>query len=236
MLISDDPAGAAPSLGLEANQEGSSASGEFQRTGSFRFFFADQRWEWSPEVERMHGYGPGEAAPTTEIVLSHKHPDDHSHVAATLEEIVRTAKAFSARHRIIDRQGQVHDVVVVGDLIHDDDGGVIGTGGYYVDVTPSQDRLHQQSVTDAVAEISESRGGIEQAKGMLMLVYRIDAEAAFDLLKWRSQATNVKLRAISEQIVKDFLGLAYSDMLPARSDYDQLMLTAHERIKGGAAD
>jgi hypothetical protein len=206
--------------------------GETQWAGSFRFFFADQRWEWSPEVERMHGYGPGEAAPTTELVLSHKHPDDHSHVAATLEEIVRTGRPFSARHRIVDFAGRVREVVVVGDRLHDDGGEVIGTHGYYVDVTPSTDREHQRSVTEAVAEIGENRGGIEQAKGMLMLVYRISAEAAFDLLKWRSQATNVKLRAIGQQIVKDFLALSYSDVLPPRSSYDQLLLTAHERVAG----
>jgi hypothetical protein len=228
MYVVDDPL-AAGFLGESQESEGP-ADGDSQRAGTFRFLFADQRWEWSPEVERMHGYQPGEAAPTTEIVLSHKHPDEQRHVAATLEEVIRTAKPFSARHRIIDRQGVVHDVIVVADLLHDDDGNVIGTNGYYVDVTPSDDTVHQQSVTDAVAEISESRGGIEQAKGMLMLVYRINAEAAFDLLKWRSQATNVKLRAIAEQIVEDFLGLAYSDVLPARSSYDQLLLTAHERV------
>jgi hypothetical protein len=43
MLISDDRAGAAPSLDLAQNQEGSLADGEFQRAGPFRFFFADQR-------------------------------------------------------------------------------------------------------------------------------------------------------------------------------------------------
>ena len=150
-------------------------------------------------------------------------------MAATLEEIVRTAKPFSARHRIIDLQGNVREVIVVGDLLRDDDGRVIGTGGYYVDVTPSENRAHQQSVTQAVAEITESREGIEQAKGMLMLD-RIDAEAAFDLLKWRSQASNVKLRAIAEQIVADFLSLDYSDVLPPRSSYDQLLLTAHDRV------
>ena len=42
---------------------------------------------------------------------------------------------------------------------------------------------------------------IEQAKGMLMAIYGIDAAAAFDLLKWRSQETNVKLRSLAEQIV-----------------------------------
>jgi hypothetical protein len=30
---------------------------------------------------------------------------------------------------------------------------------------------------------------------VLMYVYRIDAEAAFELLRWRSQESNIKLRA-----------------------------------------
>lgn len=33
------------------------AGGAPQRVGSYRFYFAE-RWEWSPEVERIHGYGP----------------------------------------------------------------------------------------------------------------------------------------------------------------------------------
>ena len=31
------------------------AGGEPQRVGWFRFYFADERWEWSPQVQRMHG-------------------------------------------------------------------------------------------------------------------------------------------------------------------------------------
>jgi hypothetical protein len=26
-----------------------------QRVGAFRFYFDDQRWEWSEQVQRMHG-------------------------------------------------------------------------------------------------------------------------------------------------------------------------------------
>jgi PAS domain S-box-containing protein len=204
------------------------------RAGSFRFLIDGQRWEWSAEVERIHGYGPGEVVPTTELVLSHKHPDDRIQVAATLNEVVQTGQPFSTRHRIVDVEGRVRDVVVVGDRLRDDAGVVIGTHGFYVDVTRDvmreSERAHQQSVSDAVAEIAVSRSAIEQAKGMLMLVYRIDAEAAFDLLKWRSQACNVKLRALAEQIVVDFLGLAYQDVLPARTSYDQLLLTAQDRV------
>lgn len=218
-----------------ASAERALADGLPQKVGWFRFHFADQRWEWSPEVERMHGYRPGEAAPTTEMVLSHKHPDDQGQVAATLREVIRTGKPFSARHRIIDVQGNVHEVLVVADRMLDETGATIGTDGYYVDVTPSTDREYQRSVSEAVAEIMQTRSDIEQAKGMLMLIYRIDEVAAFELLKWRSQEANVKLHAIAEQIVTDFLGLAHTDAMPGRSGYDRLLLTAHERIEANSS-
>jgi fructose-specific component phosphotransferase system IIB-like protein len=206
------------------------AGGEPQRVGWFRFYFADERWEWSPQVERMHGYEPGQVHPTTDLVLSHKHPDDYGQVAATLDEIRRTSGGFSTRHRIIDTRGDVHHVVVVGDQLFDDTDNVVGTHGFYVDVTPSIRDAQDQLVNEAVAEIAEARGGIEQAKGMLMLIYRINADSAFELLKWRSQETNVKLRILAEQIAKDFLDLRYDEVLPARAVYDRLLLTAHFRI------
>ncbi|MGV0802471.1 antitermination regulator, partial [Mycolicibacterium elephantis] len=59
------------------------AGGDMQRVGWFRFYFADERWEWSPQVQSMHGYAPGTVEPTTDLVLSHKHPDDYGQVAAT---------------------------------------------------------------------------------------------------------------------------------------------------------
>jgi fructose-specific component phosphotransferase system IIB-like protein len=207
------------------------AGGEPQRVGWFRFYFADERWEWSPQVERMHGYEPGTVHPTTDLVLSHKHPDDYGQVAATLDEIRRTEAAFSTRHRILDTHGDVHHVVVVGDQLFDDAGHVIGTHGFYVDVTPSVNEAHHERVSEAVAEIAEARSGIEQAKGMLMLIYRINADSAFELLKWRSQEANTKLRLLAEQIVRDFLAISYDDVLPARSVYDRLLLTAHLRVR-----
>ena len=217
-------------VGGQTPVEHALAGGEPQRVGWFRFYFADERWEWSPQVERMHGYEPGQVRPTTDLVLSHKHPEDYGQVAATLDEIRRTSGAFSTRHRIIDTHGEVRHVVVVGDQLFDDDDTVVGTHGFYVDVTPSMREAQDQIVSEAVAEIAEARGGIEQAKGMLMLIYRISADSAFELLKWRSQETNVKLRVLAEQIVEDFLDLRYDEVLPARAVYDRLLLTAHFRV------
>ena len=60
-------------------------AGAPQRIGWFRFYFDDDRWEWSPQVEKMHGYPPGSVTPTTEMVLAHKHPDDYRQIADTLD-------------------------------------------------------------------------------------------------------------------------------------------------------
>jgi hypothetical protein len=111
---------------------------------------------------------------------------------------MRTHKPFSTRRRLITVQGDICDVVVIGERFHDDDGDVIGTQGFYIDVTPTaQQRV--SSITEALAEITEHRAAIEQAKGVLMYVHRIGADAAFELLVWRSHECNVKVRALAEK-------------------------------------
>lgn len=219
--------------GQTAETEQALAGGAPQRVGSFRFYFEDQRWEWSEQVQRLHGYEPGTVTPTTELVLSHKHPDDRHQVAATIADMLHTRRAFSTRHRILDTSGTVHHVVVVGDLLTDDNNVVIGTHGYYVDITPAADRMRDDEITAKVNEITENRAAIEQTKGMLMLVYGIDADAAFDLLRWRSQATNTKLRLLAERVAQDFCAVADS-ALSSRTTFDHLLLTADERLDGRA--
>lgn len=205
-----------------------------ERVGWFRYYFDDDRWEWSPQVLRMHGYRPDAVSPTTKMVLAHKHPEDYRQVADILDLIRQTRQPFSSRHRIRDVAGRVHHVVVVGDQLCDNAGNVVGTHGFYMDVTPTE-TARQSQITADVTRITELRAGIERAKGMLMMVYEIDEEAAFDLLKWRSQETNVKLRRMADQIVADFTGLNHDGSMPPRSFYDNLLLTAHTRILAGGS-
>ncbi|WP_072749903.1 PAS and ANTAR domain-containing protein [Rhodococcus maanshanensis] len=196
--------------------------------GSFRFLVAEDAWEWSAAVARMHGYEPGSVVPTTELMLSHKHPDDKSHVAAILDNVRAHGAPFSSRHRIIDTKGETHHVVVVGDRLLDEDGTAIGTFGFYIDVTDAFESDIKESVDDAVAEIASSRGAIEQAKGALMLAYGISAERAFEVLTWRSQETNVKLREVARQLLRDI-----SSMLDApqgfREAFNHILLTTATR-------
>jgi hypothetical protein len=94
--------------------------------------------------------------------------------------------------------------------------------------TNAQERAARQA---EMAKFAESRAVIEQAKGMLMGVYGIGANSAFELLKWRSQEGNVKLRLVAEQITHDFVALAKRrGAMPGRSEYDDFLLTVDLRI------
>jgi hypothetical protein len=93
------------------------------------------------------------------------------------------------------------------------------------DVFESRGDAHRR-----LAKIVQGRALIEQVKGVLMAIYGIDADAAFDMLKWRSQESNSRIRQLAEQLMADFLALKYAEAPPSRSTYDQIPLTVHERI------
>lgn len=202
---------------------------EPQRVGWFRVFFDDQRWEWSAEVHRMHGYEPGAVELSTDLVLSHKHPDDRAQVAETINTVMNRHEAFSTRHRIVGTDGTTRRVVVVGDLFCDDDGNAVGVHGFYVDVTPASTTEIEDAITTKVAAITERRAAIEQAKGMLKLVYDIDDDGAFNVLKTLSQVHNVKLVPLAQQIAEDFSSANRVDTA-SRHQFDQLLFSAPRRV------
>lgn len=197
-----------------------------QSAGWFRFYFEGHRWVWSDQVQRMHGYQPGTVTPTTELVLSHKHPADRPQVTDGINDMIRRRQAFSTRHRIVDTGGMIHHVLVVGDQFCDDDGKVVGTHGFYIEITPSAARSREESISAKVAEITRRRGVIERTKGMLMLIYGIDEDAAFNMLKTLSQSGNTKLGLLAQRIAEDFSALG-KEVITARWRFDQRLRGAH---------
>lgn len=181
----------------------------------------------------MFGYAPGAVTPTTELVLEHTHTDDRPTVARLIELARKSGEPFSSRHRIVDTAGKVRLVVVVGDRMHAPDGAEIGTAGFYVDLSEEFDSDVRRSLDEVIATIAARRAKINQAMGMLMLAHGITAERAFEILAWRSQESNVKLRDIAERFVEE---VTQAGLLPkaAAATIDHVLLTVHERISGGA--
>lgn len=182
------------------------AVGVREPVGQYTYYVREDRWVWSEEMYRLHGFEPGEIVPTTALVFSHKRPGERAVPRDDLAEAVASGAPFGFSHRIVDAAGRVRTVVAVGAGVKDESGELVEVRGYLVDVSDGLRRY----ASEAVSAAFEHRGVIDEAKGMLMLVNRIDADAAFGLLRKASQETNTKLYVIATAVVEALAGDAHS--------------------------
>jgi len=175
-----------------------------RQTGRFVFHVVAETWEWDDDVFAIHGYEPGEVEPTTDLIMRHKHEQDRELVERTLQAAVDDGEPFNVYYRILVGD-EVRNVVLVGEGEYDG-GRTSGKAdrlvGYYLDLTPELEAETTAAADAAVAASAASRGTIEQAKGILMLGYGLDADAAFAMLKWWSRNRNVKVREVAERLIQ----------------------------------
>ncbi len=122
----------------------------------------------------------------------------------------------------------VHHITAAATVRHDPPTGqLIDAVGVYLD------RMSAAHPTPALSDVIRDRATIEQAKGMLMLIYRLDADQAFAVLRELSQHGNIKLRILARQIVTDFRALPPHPPDAALADpphaYTELLRTTHLR-------
>jgi hypothetical protein len=169
--------------------------------GRLRFAAATQRWWWSDHMFLIHGMQPGDVVPTRELLLSHVRRDARSLVAETLERCMDEPDPRACDYSLVDMSGTEHHVVLAVARDRDED-----VTGFLVDVTHARDALLAERVNAELTLALESHGAIDQAKGVLMLTYGVDADAAFGILKQSSQRHNTRLRELADRVVQAAAG------------------------------
>lgn len=169
--------------------------------GPFVYNVVTGSWWWSDDLYRIHGFEPGDVVPTTQLLVAHKHPDDAAVATAIILNAFTCGEPFALWHRIIDARLRTRTVVSVGDGVRDASGTLIEVRGYMVDVTGSKRGQTARDIDEAVRRSAESRGTIEQAKGVIMATLAVDSDTAFAMLKRHSQNANVKLRDLAQALL-----------------------------------
>jgi PAS domain S-box-containing protein len=192
---------------LEATIEEVLAGGTRPPVGRYRLDLATGQWAWSDEVYVMHGFEPGQIVPTTPLMLSHKHPDDRARVDGVLRRAAETGQPFSSVHRILDAQGRTRTLAVTGQGRRDPASGeVTELFGYFIDVTESHREAAAREATASIRASAQRRAVIEQAKGVLMVVYGMNEDEAFERLRQASNLANIAVRDIAYTLVHLFSG------------------------------
>ena len=171
------------------------------RVGRFRLVAATERWWWSDHMFLIHGMQPGDVVPTRELLLSHVQRDARPVVAETLDRCVDEPDPRACDYGLVDMSGTERHVVLA--VAGDGDGDV---SGFLVDVTAARDALLAERVNRELTLALESHAAIDQAKGILMLTYGVDEDAAFGILKQSSQKHNTRLRELAGRVVKVVAG------------------------------
>lgn len=190
--------------------------------GPFVYTVATKSWWWSDDLYRIFGFEPGDVVPTTELLVAHKHPDDAAVATAIILNAFTGGEPFALWHRIIDTRLRTRTVVSVGAGVRDESGELIEVRGYMVDVTGSKRGQTARDIDEAVRRSAESRGTIEQAKGIIMATLSVDGEEAFGMLKRSSQNANIKLRDLAQTLLNTVEQLRLEG-LDARKAVDQVL-------------
>ncbi|AEE46357.1 ANTAR domain-containing protein [Cellulomonas fimi] len=169
------------------------------QVGQYHFTADGDRWWWSDGMFEIHGMEPGEVVPTRDLFLRHVHPDHAERVAAAIAACERDGAPLGEHYTLVDLTGAHRTVTFSGAREDRAEGGVVS--GFLVDVSAVQRETVASEVNSQLHQALESHAVIDQAKGVLMLVYGIDGDAAFELLRWSSQQRNVRLLALAERLV-----------------------------------
>jgi hypothetical protein len=175
--------------------------GEECPAGNFVLDLATGRFEWSEGLYRIHGYSPGEVVPTLDLLMAHKHPEDRPAIRNLIASLRSNGGQGALFHRLFDSHGVEHRVFTAAEGIRDGSGEVVAIHGFTVDLTASVAAEASRAAADAVRGAYATKAIIEQAKGLIMGLMAVDAEAAFGVLCARSQNTNTKLAAVATALV-----------------------------------
>ena len=185
-------------------------SASVTRVGRFTYRPGTDEWTWSDGMFRIHGFEPGEVRPTTALVMRHVHPDDVDSAYASRATAIEAGQPFTFPHRLYDAQKRLRVVIAVGHVDRDDEGPVIV--GHLVDLTEFRQDAVAAELDQAVADFAAHRARIEQAKGVLMQLYSVDADTAWQMLRAYSQDRHRKVRELADLVLES----AVNDRTPSK--------------------
>lgn len=114
-----------------------------------------------------------------EVIRFHAHPDD--------------------RDAVTD-QGATRRVLMLG-TGSEGSQGAVHLRGQLVDLTTLQEEILNDNLAPVVDDFRAHRAVIEQAKGIVIQLFAVDADEAFDRLRACSQTANVKVRDLAQYLV-----------------------------------
>lgn len=158
------------------------------------------RFVGSDELAMLLGFAPGDVVLTAMMLSAHVHADDRARWRAGLQRCLDTGQPLVVDHRLltVDRGQRAATTTLTAQRR---DGVVESMTGVVTDLSERVKAAGDVAIGEAVRAAAATRSGIDQAKGIVMAAFDLDADQAFALLRWHSSHANRKLRDLSEDLI-----------------------------------
>ncbi|WP_420124398.1 PAS domain-containing protein [Nakamurella sp.] len=168
--------------------------------GSFMLHAHTDRFVGSDELAMVLGFRPGDIVLTATMLSTHVHADDRVRWQAGLQRCLDTGQPTVVDHRLltVDRGQRAATTTLTAQCR---DRSVESVTGVVTDLSERVKAASDVEIGEAVRASAVTRSGIDQAKGIIMAAFDLDAEQAFALLRWHSSHSNRKLRDLSETLI-----------------------------------
>ena len=154
---------------------------------------------------------------TLQTLLEHVVADERELAADAFVAAVEHGQPVDVSCRLHAADGTLRSVLIAAEVMEDEPcelsmattsdveelsgGNGPWLAGLLIDLTELRLSAIRAATEHAVAEALRHRAVIEQAKGIVMVAYRVDADAAFQLLRRHSQNSNTKLHELAARFV-----------------------------------
>ena len=142
------------------------------RMGTFEWDLRTHRGTMSPELEAIHGLGPGTFDGSTEMLMALVHPADREILLSSFAEAAASGGSYESEFRIVLPTGEVRWRTAVATILPGADGAPARIVGVGQDVTDR--RLAEDTLAEAQARY---RRMVEQLP-LVTYVESLDAESA----------------------------------------------------------
>ncbi|MFC8527192.1 ANTAR domain-containing protein [Nocardia sp. NPDC057227] len=202
--------------------------------GRFGYRPGSQTMWWSRQSTALHGVhapvDPADGQMSVASLLARTRPCDRGPLA----EALAGGGGFCLRVRLPDGAGTERTLILLADPTNDDsDRPDTEIEGIYLDLTPTLHARTKALVDEALPRMVAAGAAVEQAVGMLRLVYAIPAAKAREILAWRAEETGVPVSDFAARLCAAVTGDGLAAPTPVRSRVDDLLLRAHDRIDAG---
>jgi PAS domain S-box-containing protein len=160
---------------LAKSEEGLKQAQEISHLGNWNIDLVNQKTTWSGEMYNIFGVKKDEVQPSTELLISHIHPDDRERMMNFMKDSEKDLISSSSTFRIVRKGGKIRNIYTENRFALNKKGNPVGIYGIIQDITEriqaELELRESKALMEAVVENVPLMIFLKEAKDLRFVIF-----------------------------------------------------------------